>query len=47
MIAAQMPSARKRARADIVIDNDGSLAELEERAREAWGEIRARAEGSP
>ena len=44
MIAAQMPSAAKRARADLVIDNDGSLADLEARARAAWAEIVARAE---
>ena len=43
MIAAQMPSAGKRARADLVIDNDGSLAELEGKARAAWADIQARA----
>ena len=29
LIAAQMPAERKRARADVVIDNAGSRAELE------------------
>jgi len=33
MIAAQMPSERKRPRADYVIDNDDSLKALEARAR--------------
>lgn len=39
MIAAQMPSPAKRAGADIVIDNDGSLDELRRRAREVWRRI--------
>lgn len=43
VIAAQMPSELKRARADVVIDNAGSLAALEERAREVWAELRRRA----
>ncbi len=43
MIAAQMPAELKHARADIVIENTGSLAELEERAREVWREIEMRA----
>jgi dephospho-CoA kinase len=43
MIAAQMPAARKRERADLVIDNDGTPAELAEKAEAAWAEIRARA----
>lgn len=36
LIAAQLPAETKRAGADLVIDNDGSLAELEQRARSAW-----------
>ncbi len=44
MIAAQMPAAEKRARADIVIDNEGSLADLERRAIEVWTTIEERAE---
>lgn len=36
MIAAQMPAELKRARADIIIDNDGTLDELAQRAGEAW-----------
>lgn len=36
MIAAQMPAELKRARADLVIDNDGTLDELARRCAEAW-----------
>lgn len=36
MIAAQAPAGPKRARSDVVIDNDGDRATLEQRAREAW-----------
>ena len=39
MIAAQMPAAGKRLRADLVIENDGSLEQLETRAREAWAVV--------
>ena len=41
MIAAQMPAELKRARADIVIDNDGTLEALAARAAEAWNVIDA------
>lgn len=44
MIAAQMPSEIKRTRADIVIENTGTLEELERKAREVWGGLKARAE---
>lgn len=43
MIAAQMPSELKRARADVVIENTGSLADLERRAGEVWDELLLRA----
>src|SRR5438093_1728031 len=33
MIAAQMPAERKRARSQFVLENDGSLADLEQKAR--------------
>ena len=33
MIAAQMPAELKRARADFVIDNDGTLTQLERRVQ--------------
>lgn len=42
MIQAQMPSHAKRARADVVIENTGTLAELEARAAEVWRELEAR-----
>lgn len=43
MIDAQEPAAAKRARAAHVIDNNGTLAELAERAREVWRQIEAAA----
>jgi dephospho-CoA kinase len=43
MIAAQMPAERKRPRSTFVIDNDGSLAELEHRARTVFDALRERA----
>lgn len=43
MMRAQMPSVLKRARADVVIDNSGALADLEARAKEVWEELRFRA----
>ena len=39
MIAAQMPAELKRARADFVIDNDGSLGELVRRVDEVWSQL--------
>jgi dephospho-CoA kinase len=36
MIAAQMPAELKRARADFVIDNDGTMSQLERRVSDAW-----------
>ncbi len=39
MIKAQMPAELKRARADIVIDNDGSLAQLEQQVAAAWASL--------
>jgi len=36
MIAAQMPAELKRARADFVIDNAGTLTELERRVSDVW-----------
>lgn len=43
MIDAQWPSEQKRARADWVIDNDGTPAALEARARAVFAELNARA----
>jgi dephospho-CoA kinase len=36
MIAAQMPAELKRARADYIIENVGTVRELEERVSEVW-----------
>jgi dephospho-CoA kinase len=39
MITAQMPAELKRAGADIVIDNDGTVAELERDVEAAWATL--------
>ncbi|HVX38670.1 MAG TPA: dephospho-CoA kinase [Gemmatimonadaceae bacterium] len=36
MIAAQMPAELKRARADFVIENNGTLSHLERRVQDVW-----------
>src|SRR3954466_5341035 len=41
MIAAQMPAELKRARADFVIDNDGTLTQLERRVHDVWAALRS------
>lgn len=41
MIAAQMPAELKRARADYIIENEGSLEALEERVDEVWRALHA------
>jgi len=43
IMAAQADPALKRAASDVVIDNDGSLAELEDAAARVLAELRARA----
>jgi dephospho-CoA kinase len=43
MIAAQLPAGPKRARSTFVIDNDGTLAELERRAAAVWHALAERA----
>jgi dephospho-CoA kinase len=43
MVAAQWPAEAKRASADFVIDNDGSMAELKTKAEEVWQQIQHRA----
>lgn len=43
MIAAQMPAELKRARADFVIDNGGTLTELERRVEGVWASLDAEA----
>ena len=45
-IAAQAPEAERLARADIVIENDGSLEDLERRVDELWGQLSRRAAGA-
>jgi len=44
MITAQMPAELKRARADFVIDNTGSLEALDARVDEVWAELTREAE---
>lgn len=39
LMAAQLPASEKRERADLVIDNDGTLERLERRARAAWDAV--------
>ncbi len=44
MIAAQMPAELKRARADFVIDNAGTLNDLEGRVVSVWAELEREAD---
>jgi dephospho-CoA kinase len=44
MIIAQMPAELKRARADYIIDNVGTVRELEERVSEVWQALEREAE---
>lgn len=43
LLAAQAPSEAKRGRSTYVLDNDGTLATLETRARGLWRELQERA----
>ena len=43
MIVAQMPAELKRARADHVIDNDGTLVQLNARVGAVWAAVRSEA----
>ena len=45
MIAAQMPAELKRARADYIIENDGTFAQLERRVQDVWAALMSEAEG--
>jgi dephospho-CoA kinase len=47
MLKAQIPSDVKRARADLIIDNAGSLEALELAAQDAWAELLRRAQPHP
>lgn len=44
MVAAQMPAELKRARADYVIDNVGTLTDLEAKVAQVWMELEREAE---
>ena len=46
MIVAQMPAELKRARADHVIDNDGTLTQLVQRVTHVWSALRQEAEAT-
>ena len=39
MIAAQMPAELKRARADFIIENNGTLTQLERRVQDLWASL--------
>jgi len=41
LMAAQIPSERKRSQADIIINNRGSLEDLKKASQQAWQEILA------
>jgi dephospho-CoA kinase len=43
LMAAQLPAAMKRPRADYIIDNDSDIAALEARTAEIWASLRGRA----
>jgi dephospho-CoA kinase len=43
LLAAQMPSAGKRTRADLIIDNDGNREQLRDRAWLAWRKLVSKA----
>ncbi|HSQ28650.1 MAG TPA: dephospho-CoA kinase [Gemmatimonadaceae bacterium] len=45
MVAAQMPAELKRARADYIIENDGTFAQLERRVQDVWAALMREAEG--
>jgi dephospho-CoA kinase len=46
MIVAQMPAELKRARADFVIDNTGTLTQLDVRVSEVWSALLQDAEAA-
>jgi|SRR5438270_3505577 len=46
MIAAQMPAELKRARADFVIDNEGTLTQLERQVGDVWNTLMSEAASS-
>ena len=42
-LAAQLPLERKVERADVVLDNEGTPAQLEEQVERLWNDLRGRA----
>jgi dephospho-CoA kinase len=42
-----MPAELKRARADFVVDNEGTLTQLERRVNDVWNALLAESTGSP
>ena len=46
-LRAQMPLAEKRAYADVIIDNSGSLAETRRQLESFWKNLRLRSGNSP
>jgi dephospho-CoA kinase len=47
MIAAQMPAELKRARADFIIENDGTLTQLERKVQDVWAALTNEANAVP
>jgi dephospho-CoA kinase len=45
IIAAQMPAELKRARADVIIENNGTLTQLERRVQDLWSSLMGEASG--
>lgn len=46
MVEAQMPAERKRGKADLIIENDGSLEELRVGAEDVWRRLLSEADAS-
>jgi dephospho-CoA kinase len=44
-LAAQLPLVEKVERADVVLDNEGTLEQLEEQVERLWVDLRTRAVG--
>ena len=45
-LAAQLPLEDKVERADVVLDNEGTIASLEEQVERLWVDLRTRAEAA-
>jgi len=46
IIAAQMPAELKRARADFIVENNGTLTQLERRVQDLWASLMREANGA-